>query len=187
MMFTWHGVELDYFDHPYNTTRLNERAVEIPIVREWLPETGGGLEVGNVLSHYQATTHTVVDRYETMAPAQNVDLFDVYGQYDWVLAISTVEHVRWDPPEAQDPNGAVDAIFHLLARVRTGGKMLVTVPLGHHPHLDAYISSGALYASRDCVFARDGDGWVQHDRTMWKPYGATTKWAETVWIGEWNL
>lgn len=186
MTFTWHGVELDYFDHPYNTTRLNERAVEIPIAREWLWSGGIGLEVGNVLSHYQATYHTVVDRYETRAPAQNVDLFDVSGQYDWVLAISTVEHVRWDPPEERDPNGAFEAIGHLLSLVRPAGKMLITVPLGHHPHLDQWISMGALSPSRDCVFAREGDGWVQHDRSMWKPYGATTPWAEAVWIGEWN-
>ena len=46
---------LQLFDHPYNTTILNERAVEIPVVMAWLyrgDPLGDVLEVGNVLQHY---------------------------------------------------------------------------------------------------------------------------------------
>lgn len=182
MTFTYWGTVLDYFEHPYNTTGLNERAVEIPIVREWLPD-GDGLELGNVLGHYQPVTHRVVDRHER--GVENVDVFDLTGQYDWVLSVSTIEHVRWDPPEQPDPHGAIRALRHLESLVKPGGQMLATVPLGHHPHLDELLMSGQTGASRACTLIRHGRGWRQTHSLTWEPYGKTTKWAESVWIGEW--
>lgn len=181
--FTYWGSTFDYFDHPYNTTVLNERAVEIPIVRDWLPD-GEGLEVGNVLSHYQPVTHRVVDRHER--GVENLDVFDITGEYDWVLSISTLEHVRWDPPEPQDPNGSIRALQHLRGLLRPGGRMLVTVPLGHQPHLDAVLMANETGATRACTLVRHGDGWRQTHSLRWEPYGKSTKWAESVWIGEWQ-
>ena len=97
---------LQLFDHPYNTTILNERAVEIPVVMAWLyrgDPLGDVLEVGNVLQHYgdvlDVPTRRIVDRYETGPHVENLDVFDITGRYDTIITISTVEHVGWDPPE----------------------------------------------------------------------------------------
>lgn len=182
MTFTWHGHELDYHDHPYNSTRWNERAVEVPIAELFIGQGGAGLEVGNVLGHYGHIGHRVVDLYERAPGVDNVDLFDVAETFDWVLSISTVEHVRWDR-KPRDPAAAVAAIEHLRSLAPSA---MITVPLGHHPDLDEAIKAGTMSPTRDCVFIRSGDGWVQRTRKTWRPYGATTPWAEAVWIAEWR-
>lgn len=182
--FIWRGDRLDYFDHPYNTTALNERAVEIPIVRQFLDSApGAGLEVGNVLGHYGHTGHQVVDRWEQAEGVDNLDVFDITGRYGWVVAISTVEHVRWDEPD-HDPCGAIAAVQHLLSLLECDGRMLVTVPMGHHPTLDDWLLRGDHGANASTLVRCHG-GWVQTASPTWAPYGATTKWAESVWVGEW--
>lgn len=187
MTFTYFGDEYDYFDHHYNTTRLNERAVEIPIAIEFLSwQYGDGLEVGNVLGHYGIRGHRVVDLYEVAAGVDNVDLFDITDTYDWIVSISTVEHVRWDTPP-QDPDGSVHAIEHLLSLVRPGGQMLITAPLGHQPHLDRAIKFARLYPtdSSVMVLTNGKDEWAQAGLDTWRPYGQETKWASAVWIAKW--
>lgn len=182
--FVWHGRRLELFNHPYNTTIRNERAVEIAVAITWLAERRGrGLEVGNVLSHYLTAAHEIVDLHERAPGVRNIDVFDVDGTYDWVVSVSTMEHVHWD--DERDPDAAAAAVGHLRGLLAPGGRMLVTVPLGWHPHLDQAIRTGALDAARDCVMVRCGGTWVQHTRDVWRPYGVSTPWAEAVWIGEW--
>jgi len=181
MTFDWHGHTFPLFDHPYNLTLQNERAVEIPVAQQFVRQPGVGLEVGNVLSHYQHVAHRVVDLHETAPNVDNIDLFDIDGHYDWCVAISTVEHVRWDFTP-RDPDGAAAAIAHLRS---IADRLLVTVPLGYHRPLDNQIRSGELEPARDCVMVRDRDRWVQQTRRTWRPYGMSTLWAEAVWIGEW--
>lgn len=187
--FKYHGASLRYYDHPYNTTRLNERAVELPAAFRWLSRrTGAGLEVGNVLGRYRPDLpHRVVDAYEVAPGVDNLDVFRVNGSYDYVVSVSTIEHVRWDlDRRGRDPEGAVRALRHLESLLAPGGRMFVTVPLGCNPRLDNVLMAGASGAGRAATFVRDGDGWTQTDELTWKPYGATTPWAEAVWIGEWS-
>lgn len=185
MTFTHWGVEHAYYDAEYNTTRLNERAVEVPIAMAFVNPHQVGLEAGNVLSHYGCLGHRIVDRYEQHPYVDNVDVFDIAGEYDWIVSISTLEHVRWDPPEPREPEGALRALRHLEGLLKPGGRMLVTIPLGHHAYLDPVLMAGQSGATRACTMARDGDGWRQTDDLQWEPYGKTTIWAESVWIGEW--
>ncbi len=185
--FTYHGETLTYLDHPYNHTRLNERAVEVPVALSWLQDGSGcGLEVGNVLGHYTGRlSHRVVDLYEVAEGVENVDVFSVRGAYDWVLAISTLEHVYWDT-RPRRKWGAVQAIAHLRGLLAPGGRMLVTVPMGHHQYLDRHLLAEAVGTTRACTLVREGDGWRQTPRPEHRPYGASTPWAEAVWIGEWQ-
>lgn len=185
MTFTWWDQRLPYFDHPHNTTRANERAVEVACALHWLRDTeGNGLEVGNVLAHYDHTGHRVVDRHEQAPGVDNIDLFDIAGSYDWIVTISTVEHVRWD--DAKDPAGATAAIDHLQGLLAPGGQMLVTFPTGWHPGLDQAITDGTLDADRVCTFTRHGDDWRQDARPTVSPYGDQTPWATTVCIAEYQ-
>jgi hypothetical protein len=196
--FTWRGQTLPYETGAYNNAGKNERAVEVPIARAWLETVSGvGLEVGNVLGHYEgAPERTVVDLWEKAVGVRNVDLFDVTERYDWVLAISTVEHVRHDAPPAH-PLGGVDAIAHLRSLLNPGGRMLVTVPFGHNDGLDAAILLGH-FASYEAVnfggvacrsgttgstMVRDKNGtWSEEPGAHWEPYGTVTIWANAVWI-----
>lgn len=215
---TYHGTELDRFDHMYNHTWATERGVELAAYQDWwdralddrfdaLQDTVDGvLEVGNVLNHYPVLSfpHTVVDRYETDLsfdhgfPVQNRDVFDILGTFDLIIAISTLEHVRYDEPDIdREPAGSFQALLHLLHQLAPGGRMFVTVPTGHNPDLDEELDHlvndpflAALAPERACTMLRVPDEggestWVQTPELEFHPYGVTTKWAEAVWIGEW--
>lgn len=184
--FEWRRLRLPYLDDPYNTTLLNERAVEVPIAREWMQgnRAGGLVEVGNVLGHYGTTGHRVIDRYEEADGVEALDVFDLTGPLHAVLAISTLEHVRWDPPEERDPTGAIRAVEHLRDLLEPGGSMLVTVPLGQNPYLDGAILSGGLDADEEACMLHGPDGWTFTLERRWGPLRERS-WPSVVWVGEW--
>jgi SAM-dependent methyltransferase len=212
--FDYNGTDLPIFDHPYNTTMLNERGVEISIVMKWLSQFSeadvddvglSGLEVGNVLNHYFPDVFNdrrIVDKYEIDAESdvENLDVFDIRGSFDYIFSISTIEHVRWDPPEERELDGAARAVEHLVSLLRPGGKMLITVPFGSNPGLDYEILAGLIHPTRASVMLRRGglwhettstgrwecrgSSWYQSDTIWWERYGKSTPWADAVWIGE---
>lgn len=184
--FTWRGQRLPYLDHPYNTTAENERAVEVPIALAFVGgRTGEGLEVGNVLAHYSPHEHRVVDLYEEGPGVDNLDVFEVTGEYDWIVAVSTVEHVRWDQPPT-DATGATAAVHHLRSLLRPGGELLVTVPFGQHPHLDADILETGLGADEEGTLVYAESFWVPMEGVReWRPV-RENRWARAVWIGQWK-
>lgn len=189
MKFTYWGVELDGFDDPYNTTIINERAVEIAIATHTMKAPAGAdaarsLEVGNVLSHYGPTWWRIVDLTEVADGVENSDVFDIEGRFDWIVSISTVEHVQFDHPP-RDDHASQRAIEHLISLLAPGGRMLITVPTGWNTTLDQFLRTGAG-ATRACTLIRDGDTWRQTDEPTFLPYRLTTPWAEAVWIGEYE-
>jgi SAM-dependent methyltransferase len=201
--FDYHGVTLAYERGAYNWSALNERAVEIPAARSFVVsqatrlwgQEGRGLEVGAVLPHYgiHHGVHMpghVVDLYEEGEGINSLDVFDIRASYDYIVSISTLEHVRWDDPaHDRDPEGGPAALRHLLSLLRPGGQAFVTIPLGHHHRWDDLIASGELEPTRDVVYARQGGDpvqWAPMDRGWWAPYGASSMWAEGVWIAEWH-
>lgn len=183
--FDWWEHSLEFSDYAYNTTALNERAVELSIVRHWLRFEDRTLEVGNVLSHYGiGPERTVVDRYEVAPGVVNKDVFDISGEWDQIVSISTLEHVRWDE-EPREPGRSVDAVLHLRGLLSARGRMLVTVPMGWNLPLDEWLLEGDTGCVRACTLIRDRGGWSQTERPVSKPYGRSTSWAESVWVGEW--
>lgn len=211
-VFTYRDRDLELVCSLYNVTWLNERGVELAVVADWLargpviaPEWPAGrmLEVGNVLGHYpevEVQPHSIIDRYERGDGVANLDVFDSTGTYHTIVSISTLEHVRWDEPEPREPDGAWRAIEHLAASLEPGGRMLVTIPTGHHPVLDQQLSdrigTGASFDIEGepggrveaCTLTRNGSTWapewVQTDEPWFLDYGLSTPWAESVWIGE---
>lgn len=181
------GIEIPYCTAAYNSSRRNERAVEIPLAQAFIaaqPVDGRGLEVGNVLAHYGVTGHAVVDLYEEAPGVENIDVLEITGQWDWIVAISTIEHVRWDHPP-RDPNGATLALSHLRRHLTTKGALFVTVPMGYHPPLDDVIVAGSLGAEAAATFVRDGpDAWRQTPHPERHPYGVGQPWASAVWVAE---
>jgi SAM-dependent methyltransferase len=187
--FSWLGEELSYADYAYNHTRQNERAVELAIAKVFVERRGHGrgLEVGNVLGHYGISGHEVIDLYETGAGVRNIDIFDVSGQWDWIVSVSTVEHIHWDAPP-RHPGAAERAIAHMRSLLAPRGSLLVTVPLGWHPYLD-----NALYVHRIdpddscCIYAQDEGDWTPTTDYLsaWRPYDWAIPSARAVWVGTW--
>jgi SAM-dependent methyltransferase len=157
-----------YFLHNYNLTWSNERAVEIPIVRAAVLARRGGrmLEVGNVLSHYFAVGHEVIDKFERGPAVRNADAaaFRASHPYDLIVSISTLEHVGWDE-EPRDAGKIPRAIANLRDHLAPGGRLVATLALGYNPVLDGLLAAGALPFSRAHWLKREGlTTWSEADR-----------------------
>ena len=166
------GEHYPYLFHRYKATWLTERAVEVPVVQRMVDrEAGSVLEVGNVLSHYRAQRHLVVDKYEQAPGVVNRDVLDLadLGRFDLVVAISTLEHVGWDE-EPRRPDAALDAVQALRDRLAPGGRLVLTHPVGYNPHLDEALRSGKLSIERAAALRRAGR------RTRWEQLPPDAAW-----------
>jgi hypothetical protein len=165
--FTLDGQRFPYFFHRYNLTWLNERAVEVPLAEAALAHRHGGrvLELGNVLAHYGLGGHEVVDKYEQAPGVRNIDVLDLPDDgrpYDAIVSISTIEHVGVDD-DTGDPTRAAQAFRLLVARLAPEGQLLVTVPVGYNPVLDAALVAGEVDGVEVRALRRTGAGprWEQ--------------------------
>ena len=137
-----------YLTHFYNATWRNERAVELPLVRAFLEELAPGarlLEVGNVLSYYVSSSHTVVDKFEPTPGVINQDILD-FGQpqtFDAIVCISTLEHVGWDETP-RDEQRAERALAHMRSLLVQGGRLFLSFPLGYNAALDRLVFEDRL-------------------------------------------
>lgn len=139
--------EYRYASDHYNRAWRNERAVELALGRAFLAENRGLrlLEVGNVLAHYGAVGHDVLDKYEDAPNVINDDIVDFVADppYEAILSISTLEHVGWDE-RPREPDKTLRAYRALRSMLAPGGAMLLTCPIGQNPHLDEYIQQEEL-------------------------------------------
>ncbi len=141
--FSFRGRELEYFYHPYNETFVNERAIEVPLVRELMARRPGArtLEVGDVLSHYFTPAHEVLDKF-TDKPgviAEDIITFAPAEKYDLVVSISTIEHVGWDD-EPREPANVRRAVDNLKAILKPGGRLALTTHLNYNEELDRLLA-----------------------------------------------
>lgn len=174
----------------YNHAWLNERAVEIPIIRQLLNKAAGPriLEVGNVLSHYFPVFHDIVDKYEQAAGVLNLDVceFNPPKPYDLIISISTLEHVGWDEVP-REPMKSVDAIRKLHKMLMPGGTLAVTLPLGHNAILDDYLlAEGGLFQRQLYLQRTSRDNrWAQVSRQeVDRPkYDSPFLWGNVVVVG----
>ena len=168
--FVFNGREYEYFYHDYNETWCSERTVEVPIIWRIVQDNPNArtLEVGNVLSHYFKTTHTIVDKYEKWPGVINEDIveFNPPTKFDLIVSISTLEHVGWNiRHEARDPPKFFRAISKLTSLLMPGGMIWFTVPLGYNPYVDSAISSKALKLDGEFFLKRisSDNSWKQCD------------------------
>lgn len=151
--FHFNGGDFPLFDHTHNVTWSNERCVEIALAADHLLQFQGRpiLEVGNVMSHYSLISHEVLDKFEQAAGVINVDIveFNPGKKYDLILSISTFEHIGYDDAaDGTSANKIIQAIASCRSLLASGGRLVLTVPLGYNPDLDELIQSGKLGESR---------------------------------------
>ena len=151
------GKDYPYVYHWHNFTWLNERAVELSVARDWIGrfQRGQVLEVGNVTSHYFPVSHKVVDKYERGPRVINEDIVDYQCErnYDFVFAISTIEHVGWDRDQ-REPGKIPRALSNMVNLLRPGGTLLVTVPIGFNPYLDKMLADQTVCFSQQAYLRR---------------------------------
>lgn len=200
MIHLANGTTLQPFDHPYNTTIFNERAVELAMAQRFLltrrmASMGNVLEVGNVLDHYNDRSdfpvpeRRIVDRFEVAPGVENIDVFDIKGTYDTIISISTIEHVGRDDGRDR-PHAAVEATYHLRSLLAPGGRFFCTFPTGWNKALDADLGRWPDRARHGHhYFVRDGRDWVEDAGLAGggykpRPYGQTQFWADGVFVAE---
>jgi SAM-dependent methyltransferase len=145
--FELQGRRYQYLFHRYKRSWLSERAVEVPVVQALVDGAAGRrvLEVGHVLGHFRAQSHTVADKYEPATGVLNRDVLDLaeLGTFDLIVAISTLEHVGWDEAP-REPEKAIDAVAALRRQLAPGGRLVITVPVGYNPVFDAALRDGRI-------------------------------------------
>jgi SAM-dependent methyltransferase len=171
--FELDGRSYRYLYHRHKFTWLTERAVEVPVAQALVDGYGADrvLEIGNVLSHYRPQPHQVVDKYEQAPGVLNEDVLDLggLGQFDLIVAISTLEHVGWDE-SPRDPAKAARAVAVLRSLLAPGGLLAVTVPVGYNAAFDAALRSGEVPLDRAVALRRAG-------RTRWREVAPADVWG----------
>lgn len=142
------GRDYTYLTHHYNATWRNERAVELPLVSEFLGELAASarlLEVGNVLAYYLNRPHTVVDKFEPTEGVINQDImeFGAPKSFDAIVSISTLEHVGWDE-SPRDEDRAERALAHMRSLLVDGGRFFLSFPIGYNLALDRGVFANRL-------------------------------------------
>jgi hypothetical protein len=189
--FLFQGHEYRYFYSFINTTWINERCIEIPIVMEIVKNYRGKkiLEVGNVLSHYFSFKHLIVDKYEIANGVINQDVVDVKPKekYDLIISISTLEHVGWDE-KPRDNMKIPNAIENLKGLLRPNdGMIIVTFPLGYNSVLDRLLKDKVIRFTKIYYLKRisKSNGWkeVSWEDVQDTEYGKPFPFANALVIG----
>jgi len=143
--FLYEGESMRYFCHDYNTTWINERAVEVPIILDYIRQHRHEriLEVGSVLTHYTHVAWDVLDKFEKRNRTINEDIetFKPSKKYDFIVCISTLEHIGFDD-DIVDPVKISRALNNIKKNCLTeNGTMVATIPIGYNKALDKSIFS----------------------------------------------
>jgi SAM-dependent methyltransferase len=146
------------------------------------------LEVGNVLSHYFPTQHTILDKYEKAPGVINSDVVDFRPaeKYDLIVSISTLEHVGWDE-KPRKPRKILYALENLKRCCAPGGQIVVTLPLGYNREMDKLLKRGDIRFTERCCLKRISrdNKWieVEYDEIRHAKYNAPFPSANAVIIG----
>lgn len=139
--FNYMGVGLPCFYHEYNSTRLNERQIEVSIIEKYLSnyDPGDVLEIGNVLSYYRPVSHTVIDKFEAAPGVINADAstYDPGRTFKLIFSISTFEHIGYSSyGESYQPRMLQAAIDNAVRLLAPGGTFVFTGAIGYNPIFD---------------------------------------------------
>ncbi len=201
MIFEFAGVPYVYADRAYNTTRVNERAVELPVAAAWIRDAaargaGPAVEYGRVLDHYDLRRPgwDCIDLTEEGRGVINADLrvWSPERPLGAAVAVSTIEHVGWDWTGEYDEQQAVDTLVRLVGHLAPGGSMLVTIPVGCHPGLDRLIFDpvsplGVTGATLVREGPEDAPTWRQTPTVEHRPYIGGGRGAGAVFIGQFGV
>jgi len=160
--FTFQNKKINYENSFYNTSFINERSIEVPIVKELILEETLSknicsnentkkfeiLEIGNVLSYYNINLkRDIVDKYEQAENVINEDIefFNPGKKYDLIISISTLEHVGNDAPEEIDSAKLGRVLKHITENlISETGTIIITLPINQNKNTDSYIFSNSL-------------------------------------------
>lgn len=151
--FVFNNRIYEYFSHKYNNTTLNERTVEVGIIKDvvenYIKNTNGNvLEIGNVLSHYFPVKWDILDKYETGDNVINEDIasFTPVNKYDLIVSISTFEHIGFDEGRyaknmvEQNNDKFIEAVKNVKSKcLNDNGLFVMTIPLNFNLNINSIL------------------------------------------------
>lgn len=136
-------MNLDYFYHPYNFTKCNERCVEVALAIDFCERFDEYIEIGAVLPYYEPYTKKakrVIDCFDPKGDDEKrLSECDIRGEN--VVCISTLEHFGTDE-YGNEKLSKLEGLAGLLQIMTTATNYFITIPLGKNQNLDnqlAYI------------------------------------------------
>jgi hypothetical protein len=141
-MFKIYNTELEYFYHSYNSTKHNERCVEVSLAFDFLKrfKYESVIEIGAVVPYYcDNIIHTVYDIVDPYEKCIRTDLTKTNFSFDNlnVLSISTIEHIgNGDYGLEIDRNAG---IIFLKKIINESKNYLITFPWGYNKLFDNQI------------------------------------------------
>ncbi|MHB1812565.1 MAG: hypothetical protein ACYCPR_09180 [Thermoplasmataceae archaeon] len=154
--FQIENIQYRYFVNKNNSV-YTERVVEIPYIIKFLNShiDENLLEIGNVLSKYIKTSHTILDKYETGKNIINSDAVDYNPKkkYRNIVSISTFEHIGFDEP-VREYGKVSKSLFNIIDLLEENGQLVITVPLGYNPEVDNLIRSHRINFSKSYFLKR---------------------------------
>ncbi len=190
--FYFQGKKLEYLLHPYNISWANERSIEIPIVLNYIKNSKAKkiIEAGSVLKNYTKAEWLIVDKFEKGEGILNEDLVDfkLKEKYDFVVSISTLEHVGFD--DENNPEKIIRVIENMKSWLNKNGKIIATMPLGYNKFMDNLIFNGNLGFSKIYFMKRinKNNKWIETsiDKIKGVKYGYPYNNANAIAIGVWR-
>lgn len=168
--FRYRDQTYEYLRHPYNKASQNSRAIEVPIAMGYVRDEAYAriLEVGNVLRHYYPDLgHNVIDYQEAGCINADVMQWTPRKSYDLVVSISTIEHIGFGEFERMGQYTPEEIMTHLRSFLSPGGTLLVTVPIGYNPDIDAALEANSLGPTfYMCKQSGEGNVWAACDKVQ---------------------
>lgn len=158
--FIFQNKKYEYFNHPYNNTKINERTVEVPISLNFLNQFSPNVvEVGCVTPYYIDAQHEIIDLIDDHPKSKKQDAVDFDYKGKNVLSISTIEHIGRNDYGIQEKekNSAIELCQKII---NDSLNYFITWPLGYNLILDewAFKNTNGIFLSR-----RDDDKslWIE--------------------------
>lgn len=192
--FLYNSNKYSLFCHKYNTTWINERAIEIPIISHEINNLSPHsdiLEIGNVLSHYFYSDWEVVDKFEKGNLVINKDILDFNSErkYKLIISISTLEHIGFDDDSGDSYNKIQKAFYMITKLLLPNGRFIFTVPIGYNPFLDNLIQENK-FSLKDQKFIKKftKHHWeeVTKSEALKCKYGSPFPYANCIMVGEYR-
>lgn len=148
--FIFRDSSYQYYDHPYNNTRINERTVEIPISLKFVNQFSPNLtEVGCVTPYYIDAQHETIDLVDDHPKSKKQDAVDFDYKNKNILSVSTIEHIgRGDYGiQEKEENAAIQLCKKII---NESLNYFITWPLGYNLALDdwAFSNTNGFFISR---------------------------------------
>jgi len=132
-------MDIDYFFHPYNNTKINERCAEVALALEFISKHPDYVEVGAVMPYYIDNDNRVIDPFDPRGnDKRRLAECDLTGLN--VLSISTLEHIGIDQYGNTNLSDT-EAIKGLNQILTTAKNYFITIPIGFNKTFDKQVEA----------------------------------------------